>query len=222
MPCSDVLSSFTFVDFLLRFFCLQSNTLHESDVDEQDRHKDLSRSIVVLYQDAAWPLSRLSASASTVWQVLMCGQLRREDSSGRSPSVVHADAFGAAGAGGTLTYYLATAFDKVSCSRCNVICCLHALLAHIRQPAAHLCKQDLCNSRAMHLQVYMQPSGLLSISGLASSTPFLRDFFAQWKVRPFFVAREEYKNVANQFTQVCGNCSPFLLTRGDTHGSLPH
>ena len=49
----------------------------------------------------------------------------------------------------------------------------------------------------------MQPSGLLSISGLASSTPFLRDFFAKWKVRPFFVAREEYKNVANQFTQVC-------------------
>ena len=51
------------------------------------------------------------------------------------------------------------------------------------------------------MQVYMQPSGLLSISGLASSTPFLRDFFAKWKVRPFFVAREEYKNVANQFTQ---------------------
>ena len=47
----------------------------------------------------------------------------------------------------------------------------------------------------------MQPSGLLSISGLASSTPFLRDFFVKWKVRPFFVAREEYKNVANQFTQ---------------------
>ncbi|CAL5221921.1 g4192 [Coccomyxa viridis] len=85
----------------------------------------------------------------------------REKTQGRLPTVAYADAFGAAGAGGTLTYYLATAFDKV----------------------------------------YMQPSGLLSISGLASSTPFLRDFFAKWKVRPFFVAREEYKNVANQFTQ---------------------
>ena len=55
----------------------------------------------------------------------------------------------------------------------------------------------------------MQPSGLLSISGLASSTPFLRDFFARWRVRPFFVAREEYKNVANQFTRA--SASPLLL-----------
>ena len=54
----------------------------------------------------------------------------------------------------------------------------------------------------------MQPSGLLSISGLASATPFLRDFFARWKVRPIFVAREEYKNVANQFTQVSVSHQP--------------
>ena len=134
---------------------------------------------------------------------------------------MYADAFGAAGAGGTLTYYLATAFDKVSFSRQTVIWSLHALLAHIRQAAAHLRKQEVCYSRAMHLQVYMQPSGLLSISGLASSTPFLRDFFAQWKVRPFFVAREEYKNVANQFTQVCGNVSPHALTRVGLNGSSP-
>jgi hypothetical protein len=57
------------------------------------------------------------------------------------------------------------------------------------------------------LQVYMQPSGLLSMSGLASSTPFLKDFFSKWRVRPFFVAREEYKNVANQFNEV-SSCAP--------------
>ena len=52
------------------------------------------------------------------------------------------------------------------------------------------------------VQVYMQPSGLMSISGIASATPFLKGFFDRWKVSPQFVAREEYKNVINQFTQV--------------------
>ena len=68
--------------------------------------------------------------------------------------------------------------------------------------------QLVCMQRVrVLLQVYMQPSGLLSISGLASSTPFLKDFFSKWKVRPFFVAREEYKNVANQFNEV-SSCAP--------------
>lgn len=40
-------------------------------------------------------------------------RLRREQSQGRLPTVAYADAFGAAGAGGTLPYYLATAFDWV-------------------------------------------------------------------------------------------------------------
>ena len=60
----------------------------------------------------------------------------------------------------------------------------------------------------------MQPSGLLSMSGLASSTPFLRKFFDSWKVKPHFVAREEYKNIINQFTQASqpsSTCSPSLL-----------
>ena len=48
----------------------------------------------------------------------------------------------------------------------------------------------------------MQPSGLVSISGIASATPFLKGFFDRWHVQPQFVAREEYKNVINQFTQV--------------------
>lgn len=67
----------------------------------------------------------------------------------------------------------------------------------------------------------MQPSGLLSMSGLASSTPFVRKFFDKWKVQPHFVAREEYKNIINQFTQAsslacysCQNCAPKL------HGNL--
>ena len=72
----------------------------------------------------------------------------------------------------------------------------------------------------MLLQVYMQPSGLLSISGLASSTPFLKDFFSKWKVRPFFVAREEYKNVANQFNEV-SSCAPrWHVTARGTHRRL--
>ena len=32
----------------------------------------------------------------------------------------------------------------------------------------------------MCMQVYMQPSGLVSISGVASSVPFLRDFLVGW------------------------------------------
>ena len=155
----------------------------------------------------AWHLCRLRATAcDTTVSLSLCGWLRRENSCGRCPTVAYADAFGAAGAGGTLTYYLASAFDKVSLTRYTTSCCCHAFLAPQRQ------LQVTYASRAVHLQVYMQPSGLLSISGLASSTPFLRDFFAQWKVRPFFVAREEYKNVANQFTQVCGTPHPHSCT----------
>ena len=60
------------------------------------------------------------------------------------------------------------------------------------------------------MQVYMQPSGLMSISGIASATPFLKGFFERWRVSPQFVAREEYKNVINQFTQACNR----LLTTG--------
>jgi hypothetical protein len=48
----------------------------------------------------------------------------------------------------------------------------------------------------------LQPSGLVSISGIASATPFLKGFFDRWHVQPQFVTREEYKNVINQFTQV--------------------
>ena len=153
------------------------------------------------------PSCRLCATAcNQTVSLSLCGWLRREDSCGRSPTVAYADAFGAAGAGGTLTYYLASAFDKVSPTRHIASCCSHACLAHTRQ------LQVTYASRAVHLQVYMQPSGLLSISGLASSTPFLRDFFAQWKMRPFFVAREEYKNVANQFTQVRSTPHPHSRT----------
>jgi len=82
----------------------------------------------------------------------------RQRSAGRAATVAFADAFGEAGANGTITYYLATAFERV----------------------------------------YMQPSGLLSVSGLASSTPFLRALFDRWHVRPLFLAREEFKSVANQ------------------------
>ena len=82
----------------------------------------------------------------------------RQRSSGRATTVAFADAFGEAGANGTITYYLASAFERV----------------------------------------YMQPSGLLSMSGLASSTPFLRSLFDRWNVKPIFLAREEFKNVANQ------------------------
>lgn len=85
----------------------------------------------------------------------------RQRSAGRATTVAFADAFGEAGANGTITYYLAAAFERV----------------------------------------FMQPSGLLSMSGLASSTPFLRALFDRWNVRPQFVAREEFKSVANQARQ---------------------
>ena len=85
----------------------------------------------------------------------------RQRSAGRATTVAFADAFGEAGANGTITYYLAAAFERV----------------------------------------YMQPSGLLSMSGLSSSTPFLRALFDRWNVRPQFVAREDFKSVANQVRQ---------------------
>ena len=96
--------------------------------------------------------------------------------------------------------------------RCACSCLGNWLLAAWPHTSPHFKRQMMLRSVRMqrvcvHLQVYMQPSGLLSISGLASSTPFLKDFFSQYKVRPFFVAREEYKNVANQFNEV-SSCAP--------------
>ena len=86
-----------------------------------------------------WQLRTLSASAcSKTARLFICGRPRREDSCGRVPTVAYADAFGAAGAGGSLTYYLATAFDKVSLTRHIITRFSHAFLAHIRQPAAHI------------------------------------------------------------------------------------
>ena len=47
----------------------------------------------------------------------------------------------------------------------------------------------------------MQPSGLLSATGVAVASPFLRPFLDKWKIRPIVVKREEFKNAANFITE---------------------
>lgn len=42
----------------------------------------------------------------------------REAAGSRAPAVAYAHAFGEAGTGGTITYYLASAFDKVPTLDC--------------------------------------------------------------------------------------------------------
>lgn len=45
--------------------------------------------------------------------------------------------------------------------------------------------------------VALQPSGTLSVTGLAATTPYARGFLDRWRVKPFFFAREEYKSAAS-------------------------
>lgn len=47
----------------------------------------------------------------------------------------------------------------------------------------------------------MQPTGLLSATGLAITSPFLRPLFDKWHVKPTVVKREEYKNAGDLFTE---------------------
>ena len=53
----------------------------------------------------------------------------------------------------------------------------------------------------MPAQVYLQPSGMLSATGLAASTPFIRTFLDRWRIRAQVVKREEYKNCPNSVTE---------------------
>eukprot|EP00884_Botryococcus_braunii_P002636 jgi/Botrbrau1/12373/Bobra.0084s0001.1 len=50
-------------------------------------------------------------------------------------------------------------------------------------------------------KVFMQASGLLSISGLASETWFVRGLLDKWKITPHWFARERYKNVISPYIE---------------------
>jgi protease-4 len=50
-------------------------------------------------------------------------------------------------------------------------------------------------------EVYIQPSGDLTITGLSFETPFARDAFAKLGVTPRFQKRAEYKNAVNTYTE---------------------
>ncbi|KAK9812235.1 hypothetical protein WJX73_006007 [Symbiochloris irregularis] len=50
-------------------------------------------------------------------------------------------------------------------------------------------------------KVYLQPTGLLSATGLAVQTPFLRTLLDKWKIQATVIKREEYKNAANSITE---------------------
>eukprot|EP00191_Tetraselmis_sp_GSL018_P010352 CAMPEP_0177604802 /NCGR_PEP_ID=MMETSP0419_2-20121207/16326_1 /TAXON_ID=582737 /ORGANISM="Tetraselmis sp., Strain GSL018" /LENGTH=699 /DNA_ID=CAMNT_0019098837 /DNA_START=112 /DNA_END=2213 /DNA_ORIENTATION=+ len=49
--------------------------------------------------------------------------------------------------------------------------------------------------------VFLQPTGMLACTGLASQVPFLRGLLDRWKIVPFAITREEYKNAANPVTE---------------------
>lgn len=57
------------------------------------------------------------------------------------------------------------------------------------------------SSRKVWAQVYLQPTGLLSTTGLAVQTPFLRTLLDKWNVKATVIKREEYKNAANSITE---------------------
>ncbi|RKH63984.1 signal peptide peptidase SppA [Corallococcus aberystwythensis] len=48
--------------------------------------------------------------------------------------------------------------------------------------------------------VYIQPSGDVGLTGLVMETPFARDAFAKFGVKPEFGKRAEFKNAVNTFT----------------------
>lgn len=50
-------------------------------------------------------------------------------------------------------------------------------------------------------EVWLQPMGLLAITGLANETPFLREALERIGIHPQFMQREEYKSFADTFMQ---------------------
>ena len=49
--------------------------------------------------------------------------------------------------------------------------------------------------------IYLQPSGILGLTGLAFESPFLRGTFDKLHIEPRMFQREEYKNAADMFTR---------------------
>ena len=49
--------------------------------------------------------------------------------------------------------------------------------------------------------ILMQPSGLLSIVGFGTQATFVRELLDKLKIKPTVIAREEYKNALNTFTE---------------------
>lgn len=45
--------------------------------------------------------------------------------------------------------------------------------------------------------IFLQPTGLVSVTGLAAQGIYARGFLERWSVKPAFFAREEYKNAAS-------------------------
>lgn len=76
------------------------------------------------------------------------------------PTLAWAETFGEL-AGGTIPYYLATAFDEI----------------------------------------WLQPSGDVAVTGVATEVPFLREALDRARVTPQVAQRHEYKNAAHPFTE---------------------
>jgi len=48
---------------------------------------------------------------------------------------------------------------------------------------------------------YMQPSGLVAATGIASQVPFVRGLLDKWRIAPLVHKREQYKNAADPITE---------------------
>ncbi|KAL0050980.1 hypothetical protein WJX82_011683 [Trebouxia sp. C0006] len=67
-------------------------------------------------------------------------------------------------------------------------------------------------------QIYVQETGLVTFTGFAASTPFLRGLLDKWHIKPLGFAREEYKSVVSQYTDKEYSKANREATRALLHG----
>lgn len=77
-------------------------------------------------------------------------------------------------------------------------CCLSPHFPPLKSPPLppHPC-------RSAFEYIYLQPSGVLSFTGLAVQQPFVRGLLDKYRIRAIVVKREEYKSALSALTGGC-------------------
>lgn len=124
-----------------------------------------------------------------------CPSNFRRRAGDRAPTVAYADAFGERGSGGTAAFYLASAFDHIFLQvggRRRRACFSHSQLGYSgRQLQVHLFGTELWPANPPLLPSLLpQPTGLVSVTGLAAQGIYARGFLERWSIKPAFFARE--------------------------------